>query len=395
MTNDTGIHPFRIDIPQDDVDDLRDRLARTRWPRDLAGAEQRGVPAASLRPLAEHWRDGFDWRAQEARLNTVPQFTTEVDGQTLHFVHVRSAVPGAQPVLLLHGWPSTFVEFLDLIGPLTDPEAHGGRAEDAFDVVIPSLPGYGFSPLSGPGWGDLFRVAGAMAELMTRLGYDRFLAHGTDAGAGVVGMLPMVAPGRVIATHITGPGPFPLGPELDTEGLSAADAERATRFNAFRAEGTGYLHLQSTRPQTLAYGLTDSPVAQLAWIVEKIAEWSDPATSSAEDAVGRDRLLTTVAIFWFTQTGWSSAHALYEGMQVFRRFAAAPADAGGWEAPPTPPAGASIFAADFSVRSVVDPAGTIASWVEHDRGGHFPAMEVPELLIGDLRAFFGEVLRAG
>ncbi|WDM45212.1 epoxide hydrolase 1 [Microbacterium luteolum] len=412
MTNNSdSIRPFRIDISDEELDDLRRRISQARWPRDLDGMGwDRGVPTSYLRPLAEYWRDRFDWREQEARLNELPQYVTDVDGQQIHFVHVRSEVPGARPLLLLHGWPSSFVEFLDVIGPLTDPVAHGGRAEDAVHIVIPSLPGYGFSPLTGAGWGDLFRIAGAMAEVMTRLGYDRFLAHGTDVGSGIVGMLPMVTPGRVIATHVNGPSPFPLGPALSVDALPDAERERAARFNAFRDDGAGYLHIQATRPQTVSYGLNDSPVAQLAWIVEKFREWTDPAADLPEDAVDIDRLLTTVSITWFTQSGWSSAHALYEGMQVYRQFAAmaggaagggdagytedagyADADAGasgGWEAPPAPPAAASVFAADLSVRSVVDPASAFESWTEHDSGGHFPAMEVPEILVADIRRFF-------
>lgn len=398
MTDNDTIRPFRIDIPQADLDDLRDRLARTRWAPDLGDASwERGVPAAYLRPLAEYWRDQFDWRAEEARLNDIPQFVTTIDGQQIHFVHVRSAVSGARPLLMVHGWPSSFVEFLDVIGPLVDPVAHGGRADDAVHVVIPSLPGYGFSPLSGPGWGDLLRVAGALAEVMTRLGYERFLAQGTDVGAGIVGMLPMVAPGRVIATHVNGPSPFPLGPALELDGLDDADRDRAERFNHFRDDGAGYLHIQATRPQTISYGLTDSPVAQLAWVVEKFKEWTDPAKQLPEDAVDRDRLLTTVSLYWFGQLGWSSAHAMYEGMQVYRTFAAAPqaetgdaadGDSGGWQAPPMPPAAASVFAADLSVRPVVDPWGAFESWTEHDRGGHFPALEAPDLLVADIRRFF-------
>ncbi|WP_102193579.1 epoxide hydrolase family protein [Microbacterium aurantiacum] len=411
MNNTTSsIRPFRIEIADSALDDLRTRLTQTRWPRDLDGtAWERGIPVSYLRPLAEYWRDRFDWKAQEAQLNELPHFVTDVDGQPIHFVHVRSAVAGARPLLLLHGWPSSFVEFLDVIGPLTDPVAHGGREEDAVHVVIPSLPGFGFSPLSGQGWGDLFRVAGAMADVMTRLGYDRFLAQGTDVGSGIVGMLPMVAPGRVIATHVNGPSPFPLGAAIPVDGLTGADRERAERFNVFREDGAGYLHIQATRPQTIAYGLNDSPVAQLAWIVEKFKEWSDPAAALPEDAVDIDRLLTTVSLYWFTEGGWSSAHALYEGMQVYRRFAAMAATdsnasgegasdegaydagaAGGWEAPPMPPAAASVFAADFSVRSVIDPASAFESWTEHENAGHFPAMEAPETLVADLRRFFGE-----
>lgn len=397
MTNNDTVQPFRVDIPQGDLDDLRDRLSRTRWPRDFDETGwDRGVPVSYLRPVAEYWAGEFDWRAQEALLNELPQFTTTVDGQQIHFVHVRSASPDARPLLMVHGWPSSFVEFLDVIGPLTDPVAHGGRAEDAVHLVIPSLPGYGFSPLSGPGWGDLSRVAVALADVMTRLGYDRFLAQGTDVGSGIVGMLPMVAPGRVIATHVNGPSPFPLGPAISLDGLDESDRERAIRFNTFRDDGAGYLHIQATRPQTIAYGLTDSPVAQLAWIIEKFKEWTDPARQLPDDAVDIDRLLTTVSLFWFGQLGWSSAHALYEGMQVYRQFAAASAgesggdwgDSSGWQAPPMPPTAASIFAADLSVRAVVDSAGTYDSWTEHASGGHFPAMEVPEILVADIRSFF-------
>lgn len=397
MTN-NNIQAFRIDIAQSDLDDLHDRLARTRWPRDIDQTDwERGVPVSYLRPIAEYWRNGFDWRAQEAKLNELSQFSTTVDGQQIHFVHVRSTSTAARPLLMVHGWPSSFVEFLDVIGPLTDPIAHGGREEDAVHLVIPSLPGYGFSPLSGPGWGDLSRVAAALAEVMTRLGYDRFLAQGTDVGSGIVGMLPMVAPGRVIATHVNGPGPFPLGPPISLDGLDESERERATRFNSFREDGAGYLHIQATRPQTIAYGLTDSPVAQLAWIIEKFKEWTDPAMQLPEDAVDIDRLLTTVSLYWFRQLGWSSAHAVYEGIQVYRQFAAAAAGGSdgdwggpsGWQTPPMPPTAASIFAADLSVRAVVDSAGTYQSWTEHASGGHFPAMEVPEILIADLRSFFG------
>lgn len=394
MNDDTTVRPFRIDVPQAAVDDLLLRLSMTRWPDDLPGTGwERGVPARYLRPVVEHWRDRYDWRTEEARLNELPQVVTTVDGQDVHAVHVRSAVPGARPLLMLHGWPSSFVEFVDVIGPLTDPVAHGGRAEDAVHVVVPSLPGFGFSPLAEAGRGDLFRVAGVVAEVMTRLGYDRFLAHGTDVGSGVVGMLPMVAPGRVLATHVTGPSPFPLGPAIGLDGLEGSDRERAARFNTFREDGAGYLHIQATRPQTLAYGLTDSPVAQLAWVVEKFAEWTDPASALPEDAVDLDRLLTTVSLYWFGRLGWSSAHALHEGMQLYRRFAAAAGsdgagDTGGWGAPP-PPAAASVFAADLSVRAAVDPGHTFREWTEHPVGGHFPALEVPDLLVADMRRFFG------
>lgn len=372
------IENFRIDIPQADLDDLHARLAATRWPAEMSGVGwERGVPVGYLRDLADYWRTGYDWRAQEAWLNTFPQYTTTVDGQRLHFVHVRSANPDALPLLVTHGWPSSFVEPLDLV-PLLTGEFH---------LVFPSLPGFGFStPMTEPGWGNLFRVASAFAAVMSELGYERFGAHGGDIGAGVTGMLPMVAPGRVVAAHITGPGPYPFGPPLPTAGLSDVDKVRAERFNTFQEEGLGYLHLQSTRPATLAFSLNDSPAGQLAWIAEKFAAWTDPAKPLPQDAVDVDRLLTNVSVNWFTGSGASSAHFSYEGMQAFKAFAgeagAAPLNAGGV------PLGVSVFAADHSIRSLLDPDGAVTSWTEHDRGGHFPAMEAPDLLAEDLRGFF-------
>ncbi|WP_371404449.1 epoxide hydrolase [Kribbella sp. NBC_00662] len=384
------IHPFRIEVPQAELDDLHARLANTRWPRELPGLGwTRGVPTSYLRRIAKYWQHTYDWRKAEARLNELPQFVTEVDGQPIHFVHIRSAEPAARPMLMVHGWPSSFTEFLQVVGPLTDPVAYGGRAEDAVHLVLPSIPGYGFSPVTQPGWGNLFRVASAFAEIMTRLGYDRFLAQGTDVGSGVVGMLGMVAADRVIAAHINGPAPYPFGPELSLDGLEGSQRERAERFNAWREDGIGYLAIQATRPQTLAYGLTDSPVAQLAWIVEKFKEWTDPDRELPEDAVDLDQLLTNVSIYWFTEGGASTAHAVYEGMQAYRQFATKSEEpAEGWEAPTPPPVGVAVFATDMSVRRDVDPYGLYTSWHEYDAGGHFPAMEVPELLVGDIRAFF-------
>ncbi len=375
------IKDFRIDIPQADLDDLHTRLANTRWPAELPGIGwERGVPLEYLRQLADYWRTGFDWRAQEAKLNELPQFVTEIDGQDIHFVHVRSANPDALPLILLHGWPGSFVELVNLVQPLGAD----------FHVVIPSLPGFGFStPLRETGWGNLFRVAGAFAELMSRLGYERFGAHGGDVGSGVAGMLPMVAPGRVVATHITGPAAYPFGPPIDPAGLSGLDLERAERFNRMQLDGLGYLHLQSTRPQTLAYSLTDSPAGQLAWIVEKFAEWTDPATTLPQDAVDLDQLLTNISVYWFTRSGATSANFTYEGMQAYRAFVEQSGEAGTIAAGAAP-MGVAVFAGDLTIRSLQDPTGTVTHWSEFDRGGHFPGLEVPDLLAGDLRAFFSE-----
>ena len=389
------IRPFRIDIPQSDLDDLRVRLGRARWSDDLPGVAgwDRGVPTRYLKELVAYWRDGFDWRAWEARLNDLPQYVTVIDGQPVHFLHARSTEPDAVPLVLTHGWPSSYVEFVDVIGPLTDPRAHGGDPRDAFHVVIPSVPGFGFStPLQAVGWGNLFRVAGAWAELMSRLGYERFVAHGGDVGAGVTGMLSVLASDRVLGAHTTGPTPYPFGPPLDLDGLDEADRVRAERFNAYQQDGLGYLHLQSTRPQTLAHLLTDSPTGQLAWIAEKFREWTDPAVALPEDAVDRDLLLTNASIYWFTRSGASSAHITYEGMQAFRQFVE---EHGGEGGDPTAglgvPTGVAVFAGDFSIRGVVDRAGTIAHWSEFDRGGHFPAMEAPDLLVEDLRRFVADL----
>lgn len=382
----TPIRPFSIEIDDPALADLRERLHRTRWPEQPEGTGwERGVPRAYLRELAQYWADGFDWRRQEQRLNRFPQFLTELDGQRVHFLHVRSADPDAVPLLMVHGWPSTPFEFADAIGPLT-----AGADGRAFHVIAPSLPGYGFSTPSAAGWGNLFRVAQAFAGLMAELGYDRYLVHGTDAGAGVAGLVGMVAPQHVLGVHLTGTAPsMPFGPPLPVESFTGQDRLRAERFNQSQQEGLGYLHLQATRPQTLGYALADSPVAQLAWIAEKFREWTDPARDLPDEAVDRDALLTLVSITWFTGAGAASAHATFEGMQVYRQLAAA--GHGDGEAPAGPPTGVAVFAADNTIRAVMDPAGAMVHWTEYDRGGHFPGMETPDLLVDDLRGFAGLV----
>ena len=241
------IRPFRIEIPQPHLDDLHDRLARTRFPGELPGTGwSRGVPLGYLKELAEYWRTGYDWRTWEAKVNEHPQFTTTIDGQDIHFLHVRSPEPDALPLIITHGWPSSPVEFLKVIGPLTDPRAHGGDPADAFHLVIPSLPGYGFStPVRETGWGNLFRVAQAWAELMSRLGYERYAVQGTDVGSGVAGMLAMVAAERVVGIHLSGTvAAMPFGPSVELEGLSEADRARGERFNEFQADGIGYLNIK-------------------------------------------------------------------------------------------------------------------------------------------------------
>jgi epoxide hydrolase len=380
------IRPFRIQIPQAELDDLAERLARTRWPDELPDVGwSRGVPLGHLRELAGHWRDRFDWRAQEAELNRFPQFTTVIDGQLVHFLHVRSPEPDALPLLVTHGYPSSVVEFSRIVAPLTDPRGHGGDPADAFHVVAPSLPGFGFStPVREPGW-EVARTSRAFAELMRRLGYRRYGAHGGDIGAGVSGILGATEPERVVGTHTTADARsvalagvyFPLPPDLDE-----ADRRRVEQRQRQWAEAKGYLDIQSTRPQTLAYALTDSPAGQLAWITEKFAEWTDPRSGLPGELL-RELLLTNVSVYWFTRSGASAARFIYEG-------AHGGPDWGGGSAPPVPPApaGQAVFGADDLLRRVMDPDHRIEHWSEFERGGHFPAIEVPDLLVGDLRAFF-------
>ena len=379
-----SIQPFTIDIPQADLHDLRERLARTRWPDELPGVSwSRGVPLSYLKQLTAYWRDEYDWREHEARLNQFPQSTTEIDGQTIHFLHVRSPEPAALPLLLIHSWPGSIAEFMRMIGPLSNPRAHGGDAADAFHVVVPSIPGFGFSvPVREVGWTS-GRIARAFAELMRRLGYDRYGAHGGDIGAGVAGGLSPIDPDRVVGVHVTSDPPTAVsfamftGDPAANPALSEAEKQRVERMKQTSMDGMGYIQIQTTRPQTLAYALTDSPVGQLAWIAEKFKEWTDQAAELPEDAVDRDQLLTNISIYWFTRSGASAAHALYESMR---------AQEWGEEGPA--PTGWAVFGADSIARRLMDPEHKIAHWSEFERGGHVPAMEAPDLLTGDIRAFF-------
>ena len=382
-TANTEVQPFRVDIPDTDLDDLHDRLARTRWPDELPGAGWAyGVPLGYLRELAEYWRGGYDWRAQEARLNQFPQFITTIDGARVHFLHVRSPEPQALPVVITHGWPGSVAEFLDVIGPLTDPGAHGGDPADAFHLVVPSIPGYGLSgPTHDTGW-TTGRVAKAWAELMRRLGYRRYGAQGGDWGAFVAPELGRGDPDRVVGVHVNAAtfGFIPFG-EVDPEELATfTDAEKARleRLKWFLSDGNGYFQVQATRPQTLAYGLTDSPVGQLAWNVEKFKEWSHPSAEVPESAVDRDQVLTNVMLYWLTGTAGSAARLYYENLH-----------APSWgQQPATTPTGVAVFAEDVAIRRYAERANNIVHWSEFDRGGHFAAMEAPDLFVQDVRAFF-------
>ncbi|RJL24804.1 epoxide hydrolase family protein [Bailinhaonella thermotolerans] len=384
MEDNVEIRPFRIEIPQADVDELRERVARTRWPYEPP--EQgwgRGIPSAYLRGLADRWLTVFDWRAQEARLNEMPQFVTGIDGQRVHFAHVRSPEPGALPLLITHGYPGSFAEFRDIAGPLSDPRSHGGDPADAFHVVAPSIPGFAFStPVREAGW-DVARTSRAFAELMRRLGYDRYGAQGGDVGSAVSGTLGAIDAGHVVGIHLNSDllgaawlagDPVPV----DMGTLTEEERGRLDALKAVTAEGKGYLQIQTTRPQAVAFALTDSPVGQLAWIAEKFKEWTDPAAELPEDAVDVDLLLAIVSLYWFTRSGASAAHFLYET-----------AHTRDWGSPAVVPQGWAMFGGrDEIIRKLYDPKHELAHWTEYDRGGHFAAMEAPDLLVEDVRTFF-------
>jgi pimeloyl-ACP methyl ester carboxylesterase len=376
-----AITPFRIDIPQTALDDLKQRLERTRWPDELPGVGwSYGVPVGYLKRLAEYWREGYDWRTQEAKLNQLPQFTTTIDGQNVHFVHVRSPEPGALPLIITHGWPGSFVEFLRVIGPLTNPAAHGGDPADAFHVVAPSLPGFGFSgPTHERGW-DVRRIARAWAELMQRLNYRRYGAQGGDFGMWISREL-----GRIDAPHVTGVHlnallSFPFANPLHFMLLGKRDRARFDLMKRFNKEQNGYIQIQSTRPQTLAFGLADSPAGQLAWIIEKFKEWSDPDCDLPEQAVDRDDLITNVMLYWLTNTAASSARIYYETERAGSGFAR--------QKRSETPTAVAVFPQDVTLSRAARKENNIVRWTEFERGGHFAAMEQPDALVQDVRAFF-------
>ena len=366
---------FRIEVPDDALADLAQRLRRVRWPGQLPGdGWDRGVPVGYLRRVVERWKD-YDWRRWEARLNAYPQYTTRIDGQTIHFLHVRSPEAGALPLILTHGWPGSIAEFLPILGPLTDPSSYGGDPRDAFHAVAPSVPGHGFSvPLESAGWNH-DRIARAWAELMARLGYERYGAQGGDTGSVVSPLVGQVDPAHVVGVHINGGLAYPALEPGDVEQLNDAERARLAAAEQLRAVGTGYADLQGTRPQTVSYGLSDSPVGQLAWILEKFWEWTDPAHALPEEAVELDHLLTDVSIYWFTNTSASSANLYYENRAAT-------------DLKPGVPTGVAVFPTDPAIRRVLDRRHRIVHWSEFTRGGHFAALEAPDLLVDDIRAFF-------
>ncbi|MCW2916859.1 MAG: putative hydrolase [Actinomycetia bacterium] len=381
MSNNEEIKPFRIEIPQADLDDLNDRLARTRWANELPQSEvtdgvqkgpaapgwEYGVPLSYIENLMEHWREKYDWRDWEAKMNAFPQFTTEIDGQNIHFFHVRSPEPDATPLILTHGWPNSSFEYLGLIGQLSNPRAHGGDPADAFHLVIPTIPGFGFSgPTKEKGWNE-YRVARAWAELMKRLGYDRYAVHGNDGGAIISPVLGRLAPEHVIGVHVNQIFSFPSGDPAEFEGLAPAEMEYLQFLGSF-VEHSVHDKLQQAQPQTIAHALADSPAGQLAWSGQLLG-----------DALSPDEVLTSVSIYWFTNTAASAARFYYECKRTEQ-----PTD------PTTFPIGLASFAYDFRPlrRFAERDHKNIVHWSEFDRGGHWSAHDAPDLLIEDIREFF-------
>jgi pimeloyl-ACP methyl ester carboxylesterase len=373
-------HPFVVDVAPPVLDDLRDRLARTRWPDEVEGAGwEYGASLAYVRELAAYWRTAFDWRAQERAMNTLPHLRAVVDGIGIHLIHARGTGPAPMPLLITHGWPSSFVEMLPLIPMLADPGAHGADPADAFHVVVPSIPGFGFSDLPGRGM-TRSRVAGIWARLMEGLGYPRYAAHGNDIGAVISGWLAADVPERLIALHTlmpTFPSPV-LGP--DVRPLTAAEQAFAELQARWQRDEGGYNLIQETRPQTLAYGLHDSPVGLLAWIVEKWRAWTDP-NGDLDRSISRDLVLANVTVYWVTGTANAANRSYFERAREPRRITTRI----------TVPTGVALTTEPIqrpprerAERSYAD----IRRWVDLPRGGHFVAAEAPEVLAEELRAFF-------
>ncbi|SCL72718.1 Pimeloyl-ACP methyl ester carboxylesterase [Micromonospora citrea] len=375
--------PFRIDIPQSDLDDLRDRLARTRWPRQLPGAGwSRGVPVAYLRDVVAYWVEKYDWRAHEARLNEFPQFVTEIDGLGVHFLHVRSPEPDALPLILTHGWPNSFVEFVDLIGPLTDPAAHGADPAQAFHVVVPSVPGFGFSQAPPETGFTVARVARMWAELMRRLGYQRHGTQGGDLGAYVAPEVAAVAPEQVVGVHIDGGFGFPT--EADVPDMTEAERAEWAQMQQWMSGGVDHHALLRAAPQTFAYAWQDSPVGLLAWMMQKFKEFTITAPTP-EQAIDLDLILTNASLYWFTGTSGSSSWPMYEGLTL--------ADDGGFAWPrgqQRVPSG--VYGGGSALmRRLAERDNTIVHWPQGNPGGHFVAMEEPLAHAADIRAFFAKV----
>jgi microsomal epoxide hydrolase len=379
-----AIVPFRCEIPDAVLDDLRDRLGRTRWPDELNDADwSYGTDQSTLKELCAYWRDGFDWRREEARLNRFEQFTTSIDGLRLHFIHARSPEPNALPLVVTHGWPGSVFEFLDIIDPLRDPAAHGGDPADAFHVICPSIPGYGFSEAAREPGMHPRKVSETVASLMKRLGYERYGAQGGDWGSMISQGLGMVAPDHCVGIHVNmifAPPPKDVSDPM--EGVSEAEKQNLVEAQRVRNEEMGYYRIQSTKPQTLGTALNDSPAGLASWIVEKFRTWSD-CGGKLESVYTKDQLLANITLYWVTGTITSSVRLYCETVRA--------ASAGRIEH--RVPVGCAIFPGELvrPPRRWVEHHFDLRRWTEMPRGGHFAAMEQPELLVEDVRAFFREL----
>ena len=384
----TEIQPFRIHVEESVLEDLQERLAKTRWPDQIPGSGwDYGVDVGYLQALVAHWRDGYDWREHERELNALPQFTTELDGLTLHFLHVRSPHEDALPLLLVHGWPGSVVEFQKIIPMLTTPEKFGGRVEDAFHIVAPSLPGFGFSsPPGEPGWNSP-RMAEAFAKLMARLGYERYGAQGGDWGGGIVRWLAENDGDRCLGAHSNFPGARRPTTE-PMRGVTEAEIARMEQRIAELADHRAYSAIQGTRPLTLAYALNDSPSGLAAWIVDKFWAWSDHG-GDLDRSFTKDELLTNIMLYWVTRSMPSATRIYYESQHNQPRPASMTPFTPGTQSAPL---GFALFPKEIRVppRAWVERAlgDQLIHWTEMPRGGHFAAMEEPELLSEDIRLFF-------
>jgi pimeloyl-ACP methyl ester carboxylesterase len=390
MSSETDIRPFRVDMPGEAIADLRRRIAATRLPSmELVKDRSQGVQLATIQELARYWTTDYEWRECEARLNALPQFTTEIDGEDIHFIHVKSPHPDALPLIITHGWPGSVIELLEVIGPLTDPAAHGGHAEDAFDLVLPSLPGYGFSAEPAEAGWDTGRVARAWAELMRRLGYTRYVAQGGDQGAAVTDAMGGQAPEGLLGIHLN----FLRQAVGSVSGLpadSAAERAALAAISTFRTSGFGYFLEQATRPQTIGYALLDSPVALAAWMLDHDTDSYYKISRAFLDAqpagnLTRDHILDNITLYWLTGTGASAARSYWEGGQATARAAG--------RAPPvvTLPVGFTAFPGEIfrAPRSWVEKLYPHLTYFgEAEKGGHFAAWEEPQLFSAEIRAGF-------
>ena len=375
--------PFTINIPDERLEDLRSRLRAARWPKPVDGEGWGdGTDLQFLQRFTEYWLNSFDWRAQEKRLNGLPQFMVTVDGQEIHFVHLRGSGPAPLPLILTHGWPGSFAEMEQVIPLMTDPQAHGGDPADAFHVVVPSLPGYGFSPAPTTRGVSSRRIAGLWRGLMAKLGYTRFALQGGDIGAGVSVWTARLFPERVIGAHLNFI-PFGYRPPMgnDLPPISLEEQAYVDKLAVWTAEEGAYAHLHSTRPQTLSYALTDSPVGLAAWIVEKFRSWSD-CNGDVEQAFGFDTLLTDISLYWFSDD-------INGSLRLYKENRLAPLAFNPGERV-APPLGVALFPRELPMppRTWVERAFDLRRWTVMPRGGHFAALEQPDLLVEDIRAFF-------